>query len=172
MGSCCSLARSRHGNDGTTLTVWPGPGLLVAFQAQTGYQRFWEARQAWGEVQKRLRSLARMVAAYVQGNEALVVPFQPRTRARHEEFPAGRHAAGCLSAGSSTPGRLIGAHDHRAQVRTMNLLSAYPYILKQHLRGEFSKEEVRPAFPEPQFCMSRNSWSLPLKASFSSLQRA
>jgi hypothetical protein len=172
LGSCCILGQSRHGNDRTRLTVWPGPGLLVAFQAQTGYQRFWEARQAWGEVQKRLRSLARMVAAYVQGNEALVVPFQPRTSARPEEFPAGRHAAGCLSAGSSTPGRLIGVHDHRAQVRTMNILSAYPYILKQHLRGEFSKEEVGFAFPGPQFCMSRNSWSLQLKASFSSLQRA
>lgn len=94
-------------------------GLLVAFQAQTGYQRFWEARQAWGEVQKRVRSLARLVAAYVQGKEEVVV-------------------------------------------HVIRLLSAYPYVLKQHLRGESNAAEIATFLTEDEIAQLDNVDNRPL----------
>lgn len=43
-----------HGLLGTVL------GLILAFRTNTGYDRFWEGRKAWGAIVNRTRNLARM----------------------------------------------------------------------------------------------------------------
>ncbi len=40
-------------------------GLMMAFRTQTGYDRFWEGRRAWGAVVNRTRDLGRHVTALV-----------------------------------------------------------------------------------------------------------
>ena len=36
-------------------------GLILAFRTNTGYDRFWEGRKAWGAIVNRCRNLARMI---------------------------------------------------------------------------------------------------------------
>lgn len=44
-------------------------GLLIAFRTNSGYERFWEARTAWGAILNRTRSLARQVETLLEGEE-------------------------------------------------------------------------------------------------------
>jgi len=85
-----------HGVTGSFL------GLLIAFRAQTGYERYWEARKAWGDVHKRCRSLARLIIVNLASKKG----FLPMV------------------------------------TRVLQILTAYPYALKQHLRGEYSLTEL------------------------------
>lgn len=48
-----------HGLVGTVL------GLVLAFRTNTGYDRFWEGRKAWGAIVNRTRNLARMISTAV-----------------------------------------------------------------------------------------------------------
>lgn len=44
-------------------------GLLIAFRTNSGYERFWEARTAWGAILNRTRSLARQVETLLEGEQ-------------------------------------------------------------------------------------------------------
>lgn len=55
-------------------------GLHIAFRTNTGYERFWEARTAWGAIVNRTRNVARQIHALLDGEERreailLVVAF-------------------------------------------------------------------------------------------------
>lgn len=78
-------------------------GLLIAFRSNTGYERFWEARKVWDEVQRQCRSMARLVAT-------------------------------CCSRPALVQ-------------RMLQILTAYPYALKQHLRGQFFPREMEKILP-------------------------
>lgn len=45
----------------TTAVMGSAVGLLIAFRTNSGYERFWEARTAWGAILNRTRNLARQV---------------------------------------------------------------------------------------------------------------
>ncbi len=79
-------------------------GLIVGFRANTGYQRYWAARGAWGSVHKRCRSIALLLTTSIVGRDAIVL-------------------------------------------RTLYLLAAFPYALKQHLRGQHSMKELARILP-------------------------
>jgi putative membrane protein len=42
-------------------------GLLIAFRTNSGFERFWEARTAWGALVNRTRNLARQLVPLVEG---------------------------------------------------------------------------------------------------------
>jgi len=79
-------------------------GLIVGFRANTGYQRYWAARGAWGSVHKRCRSIALLLTTSIVGRDAIVL-------------------------------------------RALYLLAAFPYALKQHLRGQHSMKELARILP-------------------------
>ena len=48
-------------------------GLIVGFRANTGYQRYWAARGAWGSVHKRCRSIALLLTTSIVGRDAIIL---------------------------------------------------------------------------------------------------
>ncbi len=45
-------------------------GLHIAFRTNTGYERFWEARTAWGAIVNRTRNIARQAQVLLVGKDA------------------------------------------------------------------------------------------------------
>jgi ion channel-forming bestrophin family protein len=52
-----------------TAVMGSAVGLHIAFRTNSGYERFWEARTAWGAIVNRTRNLARQVHALFEGEE-------------------------------------------------------------------------------------------------------
>lgn len=50
----------------TTAVMGSAVGLLIAFRTNSGYERFWEARTAWGAILNRTRNLARQVETLLE----------------------------------------------------------------------------------------------------------
>lgn len=73
-------------------------------RAPQGYERFWEARKIWENVQNKCRNMARIVTSYVVDNDDDLV------------------------------------------LKVLQILTAYPYALKQHLRSALPPhtDSVRP----------------------------
>jgi ion channel-forming bestrophin family protein len=59
-GRISSISGGAHAALGTTL------GLVLAFRTSTAYDRFWEARKAWGLIANRSRDLMRQCNVYVR----------------------------------------------------------------------------------------------------------
>jgi len=93
-------------------------GLLIAFRTNTGYERFWEARKVWEQIQNRCRNMARIIANYVVGDDQMVL-------------------------------------------RVMQILTAYPYALKQHLRGQRNLEEMRRVLGDRDVALLEESSNMP-----------
>lgn len=53
----------------TTAVIGSAVGLLIGFRTNSGYERFWEARTAWGAILNRTRNLARQLNALLDGDE-------------------------------------------------------------------------------------------------------
>lgn len=53
----------------TTAVMGSAVGLLIAFRTNSGYERFWEARTAWGAILNRTRNLARQIESLLEGDE-------------------------------------------------------------------------------------------------------
>jgi len=53
----------------TTAVMGSAVGLLIAFRTNSGYERFWEARTAWGAILNRTRNLARQIETLLEGEE-------------------------------------------------------------------------------------------------------
>uniref|UniRef100_A0A7S0HYN6 Bestrophin homolog n=1 Tax=Hanusia phi TaxID=3032 RepID=A0A7S0HYN6_9CRYP len=94
-------------------------GLLIAFRTNTGYERYWEARKAWGAVHKRCRSMAVLLATSVTDVDHVVL-------------------------------------------RVFQILSAYPYALKQHLRGQHSMVELSKMLPKEDIKQLEKAQNMPL----------
>lgn len=52
----------------TTAVLGSAVGVLIAFRTNSGYERFWEARTAWGAILNRTRNLARQVETLLEGD--------------------------------------------------------------------------------------------------------
>jgi len=94
-------------------------GLLIAFRTNTGYERYWEARKAWGAVHKRCRSMAVLLATSVTEVDHIVL-------------------------------------------RVFQILTAYPYALKQHLRGQHSMVELSKMLPKEDIKQLEKAQNMPL----------
>lgn len=53
----------------TTAVMGSAVGLLIGFRTNSGYERFWEARTAWGAILNRTRNLARQLETILEGDE-------------------------------------------------------------------------------------------------------
>ena len=88
-------------------------GLLLAFRTSQAYDRFWEARCLWDDVYGSSRSIVRLTVA------------------------AGRERIALEGAVSKE-----GAASQRLLALVVGLTAAWPYSLKQHLRGERNADEL------------------------------
>ena len=87
-------------------------GLLLVFRTNTAYERFWEGRKAWGTLINTSRNLARLMVVAIADSEPI------------------------LSANS-----LESEREWQQKREALQLLAAFSYGLKQHLR----EEEIDPA---------------------------
>ena len=103
-------------------------GLLLAFRTSQSYDRFWEGRCIWDGVYSSTRSIVRLATAATRDAESKASPTTDAADADD------------------------------LNERTMlivGLVAAYPYALKQHLRGERNSRELLAAAKAVSGCDSR-----------------
>ena len=110
-------------------------GLLLAFRTSQAYDRFWEARCLWDDVYGSSRSIVRLTTA--AGRERIV-------------------SAGSVSADGEAAQRL--------SALIVGLTAAWPYSLKQHLRGERNVDELIDAATAAAACPRKSPLAMQLRA--------
>ena len=98
-------------------------GLLLAFRTSQAYDRFWEARTLWDGVYGSSRSIVRLATA-TRDEEAGGTVIRPTT------------ADGSANSGDDPAG--VGG----VTTLIVGLTAAFPYALKQHLRGTRNVREL------------------------------
>ena len=110
-------------------------GLLLAFRTSQAYDRFWEARCLWDDVYGSSRSIVRLTVA--AGRERIT-------------------SEGAVSKEGAAAQRLLAL--------VVGLTAAWPYSLKQHLRGERNVEELIDAGTAAAACPRKSPLAVQLRA--------
>ena len=122
----CALPQLPHEAVGSFI------GLLLAFRTSQAYDRFWEARTLWDGVYSSTRSIVRLTSAV--GSAEGKAAAKPSSKAA---------AATWDDATVSAAGLIVG------------LTGAFPYALKQHLRGVRNLRELVDAASAASACPRR-----------------
>mmetsp|Transcript_48876 Transcript_48876/g.78769 ORF Transcript_48876/g.78769 Transcript_48876/m.78769 type:complete len:807 (-) Transcript_48876:4-2424(-) len=141
-------------------------GLLIAFRTQTSYQRFWEARASWGEVQHECRSLARLVATHLpmieqkRSTDRLSSPvsFSLEELSKEEGEDPGED-----SVAQKKEKKARARESQSASIRILQMLKAFPFALQQHLRGEYNLHRLKIFLPDEELQLLSQSANMPLR---------
>ncbi len=110
-------------------------GLLLAFRTGQAYDRFWEARTLWDGVYSSTRSIVRLTTAAARSPAEAALP----SKAEEES-------------------------SLRLATLVVGLTAAFPYALKQHLRGERNARELIEAATSAASCPRRSPLAKQLAA--------
>ena len=122
-------------------------GLLLAFRTSQSYDRFWEGRTIWDGVYTHTRSITRLSCA------ALVDDARGAPSSSSSTSTSTLPSTSTSASASSSPTAVPSPSDDAARVEAIvGLCAAYPYALKQHLRGERNLDELLDAARAASSC--------------------
>ncbi|KAF9368782.1 hypothetical protein BGX21_006348, partial [Mortierella sp. AD011] len=147
-------------------------GLILAFRTNTAYDRFWEGRKLWSNLDVQIRNFSRMIwvgmKETVHNHDANGSIPRPRSGSLHRsfgksDFAKRRHISHRSEQnGSSRTENVSSAtlidfgdsphhEDEHEKVLVIRLLLAYAVAVKHHLRQEFGvadHHDLRQLLPE------------------------
>jgi len=153
-------------------------GLLIAFRTQTSYQRFWEARSAWGDVQRECRSLARLVATHLprleqygpsaegswasgSSDDAAQMLEASQELSQLEEDNTGEDVGRRTAQLKEV--RELARESQSASIRVLQLIKAFPFALQQHLRGEYNLHRLKIFLPDDELEVLSKAANMPFR---------